>query len=132
MPWKDGDDYDKYMNQIRINLKKGVEKRRRSINGATENELKDICDKVDILFLYPVVYKVDIDNPTVKTKLQPTDWSKKGSDEWGVDLDEGEFDLLFLDYDGPDNDLLTLIKDVKDKKLTTAQALVILKKRCKP
>ena len=127
MPWKDKDDFDKYINQTRLNLRKGVLKRYNDghIKQNIKNYLNYICDKVDIVFFYPIIYTVDINNPCVSVKLSGTNWSAKGSQEYAVDLLEGEYDLLFLDFNGD-----TDFNQLKDKKLTPVNALSILMRRC--
>lgn len=102
-PWKDKDDSDKYINRMRLNLQNGVTYRYNDkiIDSAMQARLRDICDKIDILFFYPIVYIVDINDPNISTKKKDTPWSKKGSQEYSVDLDsKDKFDLLFVDFDG--------------------------------
>jgi hypothetical protein len=51
-PWKDEDDYDKFITQYRLDLRKGIDANEKAgvINNALANELKAICDKIDIIF----------------------------------------------------------------------------------
>lgn len=71
-PWKDQDDFDKDILQVRLNLRKGVIEKEEAgvIIPADALRLKDICDRVDIVFLYPIVYRVNIDsvNPPTRRK----------------------------------------------------------------
>jgi hypothetical protein len=63
-PWKDKDDFDKDILQVRLSLRKGVMAKETAsvITSAESTDLKDVCDKIDIVFLYPLVYRVDINN----------------------------------------------------------------------
>lgn len=56
-PWKDRDNFDKFISQTRLNIRKGVEKQYRDgvISRDLSRRLKRICDKLDITFFYPVV-----------------------------------------------------------------------------
>jgi hypothetical protein len=129
-PWKDRDDYDKFIGGIRLNLRKGVIAKEMAtvINSSDASDLKDICDNVDITFLYPLVYKVDI------TSIPGSRQIKKGSALTGShevlveDLKESEFEILFLDYE-MDSDFKQLISD-ELKGAGPADALNILKGRC--
>jgi hypothetical protein len=123
--WKDQDEYGKYINQLRLNLRKGVAANTGILPAGWDIQLKKICDNIDIIFLYPFVYRVDI------TKLNPIRLALAGSglagsDEYLVDdLDEREFDLLFNDYEN-DSDFVTL----KSGTISSNQALSILEGRC--
>ncbi len=123
--WKDQDEYGKYINQLRLNLRKGVAANTGILSAGWDVRLKKICDNVDIIFLYPFVYRIDI------TRLNPTRLvlagsGLAGSDEYLVDnLDEREFDILFDDYEN-DSDFVTL----KSGTITSNQALSILEGRC--
>lgn len=130
MPWQDRDDYDKYISQTRLNLRLGVEKRYKAgiIDVVLKKDLNDICDKVDILFLYPIVYRVDLALKAVKSRIKSTDWRLRGSNEHMIeDLQESpkEFDLLFLDFDADPE-----FNQLKGNSLSGSQALIILKRRC--
>jgi hypothetical protein len=134
-PWRDQDDFNKTVAQTRMNVRKGVHLQmlKGTINADVCRRLKCICDKVDIIFLYPVVYRVDIDLIRPKSRLKKAGSGLSGSKEFLIeDLDESNphdgFDLLFLDFAG-DSDFDRL-------KLLTAPnwktAVPILEARCKP
>jgi len=131
LPWKDRDDFDKFIQQIRLDLNNGVVKYNRAnpgkLSGGRVSRLKRICKKVDIVFFYPMVYRVDI-NPVPTSRLVSAGSGLSGSREHLInDLQEKEFDILFHDFNGdPDFDSL---KDVSASISDTA-ALRTLESRC--
>lgn len=133
-PWKDKDDHDKFITEVRLNLRKGVIAKEGSgvIPPSTATELKHICDQVDITFLYPVVYRVDID--AIDQRRQKKAGSAlAGSHEVLVeDLKENtEFEIFFLDYE-VDPDFKKLVVDGLRGlgPATMKDVLTILKGRC--
>jgi hypothetical protein len=108
-PWRDRDEYDKTMTQVRLGLRKGVQAHQRGglLDAYRADELARICDTIDIKFFFPIVYRVDID------ALDPARLRKAGSGlsaasvEYLVsDLRDGEFDVLL--YSNVDSDLQEL------------------------
>jgi hypothetical protein len=103
-PWEDRDDFDKFIQQARLNLKKGVEGYRNANPGVLSrrrvSRLKRVCESVDIIFFYPIVYRVDIG--TIDSTRRLTAGSGLvGSREYKIpDLQESEFKILFLDFAG--------------------------------
>ncbi|HEX8211501.1 MAG TPA: hypothetical protein VF584_15120 [Longimicrobium sp.] len=132
-PWRDRDDFDKLITQTRLNLRKGIilHERMGTFDLSTATQLKDICDTIDIVFFYPLVYRVDIDMiPPARRHVAGS--GLVGSHEYLVaDLAESEFDILLADYRG-DPDLRTLVVDEVAGISTTSQhdALVLLNGRC--
>lgn len=131
-PWKDADDYDAYINGKWLTLKSGVHKNAATLpSGVTEDELKDICDQIEILFFYPIVYRVDIYDSSISPRLRKSGSGLAGSDEFLVeDLQESEFKVLFLDFTG-DSDFDVLKAPIiggTDPGIT--RAMQILQGRC--
>src|SRR5712664_1566946 len=100
-PWRDQDDFNKTVIQTRMNVRKGVhlQMQNHTISAGMSRRLKHVCDKVDIAFLYPVVYRMDIDLIRPKSRLKKAGSGLSGSNEFLIeDLDETNphdaFDLL--------------------------------------
>jgi hypothetical protein len=132
-PWKDKDDFDKFIQQMRLKLRAGVIAKETNgvITASDATDLKDICDRVDITFFYPVVYQVDMAKIS-KSRQKKAGSAAAGSHEILVeDLKETEFEIFFLDYDA-DPDFKKLVPDeVRVPSSTTAtDALKTLKGRC--
>lgn len=127
-PWKDSDPYDKFIAQQRLSLRKGVLAQQilGTITAYRATKLKEICDKVDVAFFYPVVYRIDT-SKIASTRLKIAGSGTAGSKELLIeDLAENEFDILFLDFYGdPDFDALK-VGSIGDVTL----ARPILKGRC--
>jgi len=132
-PWKDNDDYDKFIGGSRLNLKKGVIAKESAgkISSSLATDLKDICDNVDITFLYPLVYKVDITS-IAKSRKKQRGSALTGSHEVLVeDLQESEFEILFLDYEVDLHFKQIVSDEINRVTATTAgEAVRILRGRC--
>ncbi len=127
-PWKDGDIFDKFVAQNRVNLRRGVAVKMKAgeISPVLGRKLQRICDKVDILLFYPVVYRFELDAiPALRRTLAGS--ALVGSTEVLVeDLAEEEFTVLFSDFTGDANfDALA-----RDRSLSSEDALGILLGRC--
>jgi hypothetical protein len=126
-PWRDRDVYDKHIAQTRVGLKKGVDAQTR---GDMTRRLRKICVEVDIVFFYPVVYRIFLDK-IPRHRLLKRNSALQGSGEYLIEeLDESalEFDILFLDY-RRDPDFQTLINlAVGDSRSATE----LLLRRCEP
>lgn len=108
-PWRDRDEYDKTLAQVRLNLRNGVraQEQRGVVDAYLAGELRRVCDTIDIKFFYPIVYRVDIDG------IDPSRLKRAGSGlvaasvEYLIpDLQDNEFDVLF--YGTVDSDLQEL------------------------
>jgi hypothetical protein len=126
-PWKDSDDFDKFVIQSRINLRKGVIAQELSgtITTSEATDLKDICDKIEIVFFYPIIYRMDIFQTGFNNgRLRSAGSAGVGSHEYLIsDLKETEFEVIFLDFHG-DPDFSNLMSG------SAANPLTILKGRC--
>ena len=127
-PWKDGDNFDKFVAQNRVNLRRGVAVKIKAgaISPVLGRKLQRICDKVDILFFYPVVYRFELDAiDLARQKFAAS--ALLGSTEVLVeDLVESEFTMLFSDFRGDAQfDALA-----RDPLLSAEDALRILLGRC--
>ena len=135
-PWKDRDQFDKFILQTRLNMRTGVIAKENAgdINSTTANSLKIICDKVHINFFYPIVYRVDIDKIPYHRRHVAGSGSTVHSIEYRIDdLVESEFEILFLDFDlRSDPSFKNLIIDEMANPGLNAPsiALSILEKRC--
>lgn len=112
-PWKDADPFDKFIGSSRINLIKGIigKEKDGTLSAAYAAALRDICDKISTLFFYPIVFRVDLDRISVERRIVANS-GLRGSSEYLVrDLQENEFDILFLDFTA-DADFATIITDV--------------------
>lgn len=135
-PWYDRDPYDAQVEQKRRNLRKGVAFHAHTLGPDLEYSLTWICEKVDQVFLMPIVYIVDIE------RLDPARLHRSGSavlvdsDEFTVrDLVEDEFDVLFFDPEtdaaAADADLRALGAGVdRTDLLEPGDALDVLLGRC--
>jgi uncharacterized protein Usg len=135
-PWKDKDDFDKYICQLRLDLIKGVNAQQSDgvISTSLATRLKNICRDIEIVFLYPIVYRVDKDKINTGRLQVSGSGLTAGSSEYLIpDLDEStpEFDIIYLDYD-TDPDFKVLIVDEFNGVRSTSQksALKILRMRC--
>ncbi len=133
-PWKDRDGYDKFILQLRLNLHKSVmaQEKAHGITTSRARCLKRICDHIDISFLYPLVYCVDIDIIDHHRRIRAGSALTSGSLEFLVkDLQESEFSIFFLDFDS-DSDFSKLVADEIRRGPTTSAstALTILEGRC--
>lgn len=138
-PWRDRDDYDKVINQLRLNLTSGVIKKQIEgvIDSNTADRLKRVCEEVDITFLYPVVCRVNT-GIIEASRLEVAGSGLEGSSEYLIkDLLELELDeMLFLDFEADDdfkevinNEYLTFRRDQKFG-INPEEALEILERRC--
>ena len=112
-PWRDQDDHSKIINMYRLALWGGIESKRKQgiIDDNIADRLKHICNKINTIFFYPVVCRVDSAGLDQK-RLEVAGSGLKGSSEYLVrDLDDSEIDeLLFLDYDA-DGDFERLVRE---------------------
>ena len=102
-----------------------------TIDSAKAARLKDICDSVNIAFFYPIVYRVDL-SKIHRSRSNVAGSGLAGSAEVLVpDLQETEFDVLFLDYT-VDIDFRRLVVDEYLGQNTTLplDALRTLEARC--
>jgi hypothetical protein len=137
-PWKDRDDYDKFINQLRLNIRGGVIKKHLegSLDAQRAERLKRICEQVDITFFYPVVYRVNTDKVD-SNRLKVAGSGLQGSSEYLVtDLDESELELLFLDFDSDDDFKRIIYNEYHEFRQNSEYAmqpeeiLDILERRC--
>lgn len=132
-PWKDRDDYDRYVQTNRLNLRKGViaKESAGTITSSDAARLKTVCDNVDITFLYPIVLKVDIDVIPSSRRTKAGSALVGSSEILVKDLKETEFEIVFLDYQS-DSDFKVLVLDELNgvTATTAADALTTLEGRC--
>lgn len=132
-PWRDQDDNSKVINMYRLALWGGVEAKRKQgvIDEKLADRLKHICNKLNILFFYPVVYRVDADDID-DSRLEIAGSGLKGSSEYLVqDLKDHEFEILFLDFDA-DKDFKLVVSEeyFEISENDSNDVLVTLERRC--
>ena len=101
------------------------------LDAAVAARLKDACDRAPIEFLYPIVFRVKIDEIAVSRQRVAGSGRLVNSSECLVeDLAESEFDILFLDYQD-DSDFRQLVDSVAGGTyLDSYQVMEILERRC--
>ena len=125
--WFDNDEFGAYINQLRLNTVKGVEANRQQLASGWEARLKNVCENIEVVFFYPIVYRVDVDMIQPITRLDNSQGSAVvGSKEYLIaDLQETEFDILFFDFNS-DYDIATLTNGTTSPD----DVLSILESRC--
>jgi hypothetical protein len=125
-PWKDHDQYDRFVNNLRISLRKGVLAAEPSIGPSLARRLKRICARIDLECFYPIVYRIDLTRIPNARRDFTSGSAAVGSQEVLVrDLVESEFDILF----GGDHASVTL-HELSRSSTTVIRALEILEGRC--
>ncbi len=98
-PWKDQDDFSPVIAQKRLSLRNGVIAHAGNLPPGLDHRLKVVCDRIDTVFFYPIVYRVNIDTID-SSRLIVAGSGLVGSREYRIaDLSEAEFDLLFIDLE---------------------------------
>jgi hypothetical protein len=124
-PVHDRDEFSGHIAQKRTRLKDGIWANQALVSKQHSMSLERICDAIDIVFFYPVVYRVDIDIMDI-SRLIKAGSALVGSNEYLIsDLKHGEFDLLFADLQ-TDADFANLLSG----NLSQSQVLSILDARC--
>lgn len=131
-PWKDEDGYDTYIRTRRIDLVKAILAKEKEgvVEAALGMDLRDMCNNVNIVFFYPVVYRVDI-SKIAPGRRQVANSGLRGSCECLVaDLAENEFEVLFLDFE-KDADFKNIVKSsvLGHTYLDSYEVMDILKRR---
>jgi hypothetical protein len=99
-PWKDKDESSDFIENKRNRLSGGVIAMSSQLGAGIADRLKDVAAKIDLRFLYPIVYRADLSDPAVfpLSRLEVKNSGLVGSQEYLVrDLSETEFDVLFFD-----------------------------------
>src|SRR5207249_6210271 len=83
-PWRDRDRHDKFIAQTRVALIGGV--RAQAMKGTlTRSEarrLVRICSEVDLLFFYPIIYRIDLTGIRKRRLKATTGSAALGSSEY--------------------------------------------------
>jgi hypothetical protein len=122
-PWRDRDDYDRTITQMRLGLRKGVQAHHRAgrLDAERADQLARICDTIDIKFFFPIVYRVDVDALDPARLRRANSALSAASVEYLIpDLREDEFDILF--YSTVDSDL----QELWEMQVGTESALSML------
>jgi hypothetical protein len=138
-PWRDADDFSKMINMYRLALWGGVEAKRKQgvIDDSLADRLKHICNKLNVMFFYPVVCRVKT-TAVDSSRLEIAGSGLSGSSEFLIrDLDDSEIEeLLFLDFD-TDSDFEQVVREeYKTSRRTGSysnnpdEVLTILEGRC--
>jgi len=114
-PWVDRDHFDKFITQSRANIRTGVADCEQNgiLSSADASAMKRYCDDVDIVFMCPIVVRVDYDVLVTRGRTLHSAGSATtaGSHECLVkDLQEGDYEILFLDFDA-DGDFHDIVYD---------------------
>lgn len=138
-PWRDQDQYSRFIDAYRLALWGGVEAKRKQgvIEEPLANRLKHICNRINIAFFYPIVCRVKT-NRIDQKRLEVASSGLVGSSEYLVkDLDDSEIDeFLFLDYDEDDDFERLVREEYKSFRQNgnyytqPTEALTILERRC--
>jgi hypothetical protein len=127
-PWKEQDLFSDFLHQKRLNLANGVEANRKLLTLRNMRRLKSICRIIDSQFLYPIVYRVDI-NPLDPSRLIRAGSGLVGSQEYLIEsLEEHEFDIIF--FDASIEGLDSVFETLWTGRLSTSEALDLLESRC--
>ncbi len=129
--WRDEDQWHASIQQHRINLSKLIAQSEPGDPDFTAN-LQRICERVSLAFFYPVVFRVDETEINDSRKVAKNSALDLGSEEFVVeDLQEDEFEILFLDVKG-DADFDDLVIDAADGRddITVHGAVERLLRRC--
>lgn len=98
-PWKDSDEHDKYINSLRLNIRKGVMAKRDEgvIDREESDNILDICDQASVKLFQPVVLRIRRSD-IAPDRIHRSGSGLKGSDEGRIDdLHDTEFEILFAD-----------------------------------
>jgi hypothetical protein len=125
-PWKDRDLHDRFVDSLRVSLRKGVLAAEPSIGSHLARRLKHICARIDLELFYPIVYRIDLTRiPNARCDFQSGS-AAVGSQEVLIgDLSESEFDILF----GGEHSS-TILAELAHPSTTVKRALKILEGRC--
>jgi hypothetical protein len=126
--WFERDNFSNHMTGSRSSLRRGVqENSTRLQQDDWSNRLQTVCEKIEVVFFYPFVYRVDIDS-IPKSRLQRKNSALLASNEFLIeDLRESEFDILFWDYNEDD-----VINSLKAGLLAADEVLTLMESRCEP
>jgi hypothetical protein len=123
--WVDRDWFGRSIQQARIRIAKGIIANAEQLAIEQQSKLKVICERIDPLFFYPLVYRINIDTIEMDRRIISGS-GLLGSEEFLIaDLREAEFDLLFADYN-EDSDFVRLAEGVT----TPEETMAILEGRC--
>ncbi|HEX8696913.1 MAG TPA: hypothetical protein VF746_31125 [Longimicrobium sp.] len=126
-PWADRDEFDNFITIHRIKLKKGIVAKESEgvVDGDTAQRLLNICDHVSVKFLYPIIYRVDIE-AVGDWRLHKAGSGLLESDEYLIrDLGGDEFDLLFYDEHVDEDRLdLNLVYELEPGDPVTAMEIL--------
>jgi hypothetical protein len=124
--WFHRDHYGKYVQALRAGLHLGVLENEALLTLDHATRLKRITDKVSVLLLYPIVYRVELER-IERGRLEQANSALEGSLEYLIpDLLDDEFDVLFLDETALDSDLRQLAKG----HMSRNEALRVMESRC--
>lgn len=125
-PWVDNDRFDYFIESKRIHVRKGVIAQQLRLGTSLASDLKDVCERIDPVFLLPVVYRVNIARISARRLIANSGSALTGSNEYVIAaLRESEFDILFLDFD-----LDTDFSALRSAALSKPRALNLMKGRC--
>lgn len=126
-PWKEDDQFDKFITTMRLNLRKGVIAAAPALGMVREKALKRVCARAEVALFYPIVYRLDIKQLDQKRVDSSSGSAAVGSEEHLIrDLRESEFDILFdAEHGDP------VIGKLARGNHSSSKALTLLQSRCK-
>ncbi len=106
LPWRDDDQYDRFITKLRMDLVKGIIAIGSAIDDSLADELEEICNRGSVELFLPIVYRIDASTLHPDRIDISSGSAAVGSHEILVrDLAETEFDILFAE--DHTSDLLT-------------------------
>lgn len=110
-PWKTQDEFDKYISQLRINVRKGV--LAKTQEGVVENvlykRLTEVCDSASLRLFYPVIIRVETSRISSQRR-RVAGSGLAGSKEFLIaDLHSDELELLFFDECADKQEMLDIV-----------------------
>lgn len=96
MPWKDNDEYDRFIGSMRLSLIKGIIAMTPELGDDLAGELEDVCTRGPVELFFPIVYRLDLRHFDPARLDIKNGSARLGSEEVLVrDLAEWEFDIRF-------------------------------------
>lgn len=94
--FKDVDVFSPVITLYRQNLQLGVQSTIIN-NDSLQKTLIDICDKIELTFFFPIVYRIDMQKIEMNRKIVANSGTLGSNEFLIIDLQEDEFDILFAD-----------------------------------
>lgn len=127
-PWKERDVFSDFLAGKRTALGNGVRANKGILTTTQYRSLRKICRAIDVQFLYPIVYRVDL-NPIDLGRLVVSGSGLTGSQEYLIEvLQEHEFDIML--FNPAAERLGTDIEILWNNTLAPHEVLALLERWC--